>query len=178
MKKKRTSATRPATRPALRRLPPVEFRQPIPTPAAAPSPVVPVPASPPLRRITAAELRESARPVDVEVRPGCTVAIRQTSLLSLLFERQPPPDVVNALARLDAGMRLGEVAEASDADRAALIAALRWYACAVVVDPVVVPAADGDPTHGPSSHRERLRQMTRTVVTSRSHVLSRRSFHA
>lgn len=104
------------------------------------------PAMPP-RRLTATQLRRTV--YDVEIRPGLSVGVRRASMLTLLFAGKIPLPLLGAFAQLQKGVTTTDLFALPDQDRADMIEVLRWYACAVVADPVLVMADDGDPTHVP-----------------------------
>lgn len=97
-------------------------------------------------RLTAAELRGDAE-FEFELRPGRTVLLRRASMATLLFAGQIPLPLTQTLSRLHEDTTGLELMGWPAEDREALLEALRFYCCAVVVDPVVVREPDGDPTH-------------------------------
>lgn len=97
-------------------------------------------------RLTAAEIRGDAE-FEFELRPGQMVLLRRASMATLLFAGQIPLPLTQTLSRLHEDTTGLELMGWPAEDREALLEALRFYCCAVVVDPVVVREPDGDPTH-------------------------------
>ena len=107
------------------------------------------PAPPPrTQRLTARQLRRTV--YDLELRPGWTIGLRRASMLTALFSGKIPLPLLEVFTRLGTtGMPATEIFALPDEGRESVFGALRWYACAVVADPIVVPEDDGDPTHVP-----------------------------
>jgi len=99
-------------------------------------------------RLTAAVARAQLT-WEVPLRDGLTVLLRRASMATLLMSGHLPLTLFRAVLVLDEGTSGEAMLRAPEHEREAMLESLRAYACAVVVDPVVVREADDDPTHVP-----------------------------
>lgn len=99
------------------------------------------------RRLTAQQLRRTT--YELELRPGWTIALRRSSMMTLLLSGKLPLPLLAAFGQLQRLSTSRALAESDPTERELMLEALRWYACSVVADPVVVMTDDGNPDHVP-----------------------------
>ncbi len=105
-----------------------------------------------------ARQRRAESGVEIEISPGTTVTIRRRTLLTLVMSGVLTTDILSSAQRMEKRFE-GLSAEDSDAafnaladeSRQDMKRMLEAVACAVVIDPVIVPVDDGNDDHLPVS---------------------------